>query len=198
MPTVGEGWDRLRGEIGRFMAVGGISTFAAFVVFNFLVHGLYLTDDPWLNGHPVTAFMIASFVGMVISYRLSRAWTFKHRPPRAADGGRTAFFVINVVTMPIPMILLWLSRNWLGLDDPVSDNLAAPVIGQLLGQVARFYLFREYVFQQPVPLDIPRLVHWGDAEDVRFSPELEPAELDATNPSTSGRAQQAGPAAGEG
>ena len=52
--------------------------------------GLYLTDDPWFSGHPVTAFMIASFAGMVISYRLSRAWTFKHRPPRHADGGPPA------------------------------------------------------------------------------------------------------------
>jgi putative flippase GtrA len=188
---VGEGWNRLLTEIGRFMAVGGISTFAAFLVFNFLVHGLYLTGDPWLNGHPVTAFVIANLVGMVISYRLSRAWTFKHRPPQSADGGRTAFFVINVVTMFIPMACLWCSRNALGLDDPLSDNLAGVVIGQLLGQVARFYLFREYVFQKPVALDIPHLVHWGDDdEDVRFSPRPDPAA--ATDPSTSGRAQPGG------
>ncbi len=46
---MGEGWHRLMTEIGRFMAVGGIATFAAFVIFNFLAHGLYLTDDPWLT-----------------------------------------------------------------------------------------------------------------------------------------------------
>jgi putative flippase GtrA len=197
---VGEGWHRLLTEIGRFMAVGGISTFAAFLVFNFLAHGLYLTDDPWLHAHPVTAFVIANFVGMVISYRLSRAWTFKHRPPQSADGGKTAFFVINVVTMTIPMACLWISRNMLGLDDPVSDNLAGTVIGQLLGQVARFYLFREYVFQNPValPLDLPHLVHWADRdEDVRFThPGPDPAG--ATDPSRSGRAQPGGPAGGAG
>ena len=192
---MGEGWQRLRVEIGRFMAVGGISTLAAFLVFNFLAHGLYLTDSPWLGGHPVTAFVVGNFVGMLISYRLSRAWTFKHRPPQSPDGGRTAFFVINVVTMLIPMACLWLSRNALGLEDPLSDNLAGTVIGQLLGQVARFYLFREYVFQKPLTLDIPNLVHWGDAEDVRFSSG---PELDATDPSTSGRAQPGGPGAGAG
>jgi putative flippase GtrA len=194
---VAEGWDRLRVEVGRFMAVGGISTCAAFVVFNFLVHGLYLTDDPWLNGHPVTAFVIANFVGMMISYRLSRAWTFKHRPPQHADGGRTAFFVINVATMTIPMACLWVSRNVLGLDDPLSDNLAGTVIGQLLGQVARFYLFREYVFQKPIPLDIPHLLHWrDDQEDVRFSSRVEPPTgPGATDQSRSGRAQPGGPGA---
>ena len=44
---------------------------------------------------------IASLVGMVVSYRLSRHWTFRHRPPVHADGGRTAFFVINLVTLPL-------------------------------------------------------------------------------------------------
>jgi putative flippase GtrA len=195
---VGEGWNHLRTEISRFAAVGGIATFAAVSWCSTSSSTVSTcTSDPWLSGRPVTAFVIANFVGMVISYRLSRAWTFKHRPPQHADGGRTAFIVINLVTMPIPMACLWLSRNGLGLDDALSDNLAGTVIGQLLGQVARFYLFREYVFQSPVPLDIPRLVHWGDAEDVRFSSE--PAtEQDPTDPSTHDRAQPGGPAAGAG
>jgi putative flippase GtrA len=192
---VGEGWHRLLTEIGRFMAVGGIATFAAFVVFNFLVHGFYLTDDPWLPGHPVTAFVIANFVGMVISYRLSRYWTFKHRPPQHADGGRTAYFVINTATMLIPMACLWISRNVVGLDDPVSDNLSGVVIGQALGQVARFYLFREYVFQQPVHLDIPTFMHWdGGDEEERSRPMNE----GATDSSTSGRVPPSGPGAAAG
>lgn len=180
-------------EIGRFMVTGGLSTLTSFLVFNFLAHGLYLTSDPWLESQPIASFVIANVCGMLVSYRLSRHWAFRHRPPVHPDGGRTAFFVINLVTMPIPMVLLWLSRNWLGLDDPVSDNLAGTVIGQLLGQVARFYLFREYVFQQPMPLDIPHLLHWGDVEDVRFSSEsgarVTDQETEPTDPSTSGRAQ---------
>jgi putative flippase GtrA len=192
LSPVGEGWNRLLTEIGRFMAVGGIATFAAFVIFNFLVHGLYLTDDPWLNGHPVTAFVIANFVGMVISYRLSRYWTFKHRPPQHADGGRTAYFVINTVTMLIPMASLWISRNVLGLDDPVSDNLAGVVIGQLLGQAARFHLFREYVFQKPDSAQLSDFMLWQEGRD-------DPGEAGgATGSSTSGRAQPGGPGGGAG
>ena len=87
---------------------------------------------------------------MLVSYRLSRHWTFRHRPPVHADGGRTAFFVINLITMPLSIGCLWFSRHVLGLSDPLSDNIAGNVIGQLLGQAARFYLFRRYVFQQPV------------------------------------------------
>ena len=187
--TVGEGWNRLLTEIGRFMAVGGISTFVAFAVFNFLVHGLYLTDDPWLHGHPVTAFVIANLVGMVISYRLSRYWTFKHRPPRHADGGRTAYFVINTVTMLIPMACLWMSRNVLGLDDAVSDNLSGVVIGALLGQVARFYLFREYVFQKPEPAHLSDFMLWQEGRDEAGV---------ATDSSTSGRVPPSAPGAAAG
>jgi putative flippase GtrA len=187
---VGEGWHRLLTEIGRFMAVGGIATFVAFVIFNFLVHGFYVTDDPWLPGHPVTAFVLANFVGMLISYRLSRNWTFKHRPPKHADGGRTAYFAINSITMLIPMACLWMSRNMLGLDDPFSDNIAGVVIGQQLGQVARFYLFRTYVFQKPAHL--APLRPWAGDEDETVS------EQDPTGTSTSSRVPPSAPGAAGG
>jgi putative flippase GtrA len=137
-------------EIGRFMVTGGLSTLTSFLVFNFLAHGLYLTDRPWLAAHAISAFVIANFCGMFVSYWLSRNWAFRHRPPVHPDGGRTAFFVINLVTMPLAIACLWFSRHVLGLTDPLADNIAGNVVGQLIGQVARFCLFRRYVFQQPV------------------------------------------------
>ena len=100
--------------------------------------------------------MLANTVGMVVSYRGSRNWAFRDRPPRHADGGRMAFVVINLATMPLPIGCLWISRNVLGLDDPFSDNISANVIGLLLGLAARFYLFRTFVFRRPVHL--PHLV----------------------------------------
>jgi putative flippase GtrA len=137
-------------EIGRFMVTGGLSTLASFLVFNFLAHGLYLTHRPWLSTQPLLAFVIANVVGMLVSYRLSRHWAFRHRPPVHPDGGRTAFFAINMVTMPLAIGCLWLSRHVLHLTDPLSDNIAGNVVGQLIGQAARFYLFRKYVFRTPV------------------------------------------------
>lgn len=137
-------------EIGRFMVTGGLATLTSFLAFNFLAHGLYLTGDPWLESQPIVAFIIGNVVGMLISYRLSRHWTFRHRPPVHPDGGRTAFFAINLITMPLAIACLWISRHVFGLTDPLSDNIAGTVVGQLIGQVARFYLFRKYVFRKPV------------------------------------------------
>ena len=154
---MGNRWHRIFTEAYRFLAVGGIATIVAFVIFNFLVHGFNTAHKALLDGQPYLGYVIANTVGMAISYRGSRTWVFKDRPPRAADGGRTAFIAINLVTMLIPIACLWSSRNLLGLDDPWSDNVSANVIGLFLSMVARFYLFRTLVFQQPVHL--PDLMH---------------------------------------
>jgi len=145
-------WRRVLTEAYRFLAVGGLATIVAVLIFNFLVHGFHTGWDAPLAGQPYFAFVIANIIGMVISYRGSRTWVFKDRPPRSADGGRLLFVVINVATMLIPIACLWVSRNLLGLDDPFSDNVAANVLGLFLGMVTRFYLFRTLVFQKPVVL----------------------------------------------
>jgi putative flippase GtrA len=149
---MGSRWHRVFTEASRFLAVGGVATIVAFVLFNFLVHGFNTSHKAILDGQPYLGYVIANTAGMAISYRGSRRWVFKDRPPRAADGGRTAFIAINLVTMLIPIACLWLNRNVLGLDDPWSDNIAANVVGLFLGLVARFYLFRTLVFQRPVHL----------------------------------------------
>ena len=145
-------WRRLLTEAYRFLAVGGLATIVAFLIFNFLVHGFATGYDAPLSGQPYLAYLIANVIGMAVSYRGSRTWVFKDRPPRTADGGRLMFIAINLGTMLIPMACLWFSRNVLGLDDPYSDNLAANVVGLFLAMVARFYLFRTLVFRRPVHL----------------------------------------------
>ena len=145
-------WHRVFTEAYRFLAVGGLATIVAVLIFNLLVHGFHTGWKAPLSGEPYFAYVIANVIGMVISYRGSRRWVFKDRPPRTADGGRLLFVIINLATMLIPMGCLWISRNLLGLDDPFSDNVAANVLGLFLGMVARFYLFRTLVFQRPVHL----------------------------------------------
>lgn len=144
-------WRRILTEAYRFLAVGGLATILAFLLFNLMVHGWGIGDAPF-GDQPYLAYVLANLVGMTVSYRGSRSWVFKDRPPRTADGGRMLFVVINLVTMLIPIGCLWVSRNVLGLDDPFSDNIAANVVGLFLGTVARFYLFRTLVFRRPVHL----------------------------------------------
>ncbi|GGR49769.1 putative flippase GtrA [Nocardioides luteus] len=140
---------RLFGEVIRFMMVGGIATAAAFVLFNGLVHGFFFGAGP-MNGQPIPAYVIANTVGMLISYDLSRRWTFRHRVSDHPDGGFTAYVVINAVTMLLPIACLYVTRNMFGWDSAIADNVSANVVGVLLGQVARFFLFRKFVFGRPI------------------------------------------------
>lgn len=147
-------------ELGWYVAVGGIATVVALVIFNLLLHA----QDAPIRDHPILAYFVANTVGMVISYELSRAWTWRHRPPSQPDGGRTAYFLINAATMVLPVACLWVSRHTLG-DSPLADNLSANVVGLLLGQMARFYLFRTFVFRRPInPFEV-----YDDPEETPLS-----------------------------
>ena len=143
---MGERWQRFAGEVGRFLAVGLLATIVAIVLFNFLVHGFNTADFAPLNDSPELAYVIANGVAMVISFNGTKQWAFRDRAARHADGGVMAFVGINLLTMLIPIMCLWISRNSLGLDDPLSDNVSANMIGLLLANAARFFLFRQFVF----------------------------------------------------
>ena len=147
-------WKRFGLEASRFLAVGLVATIVALILFNFLVHGYGAMDNAWFNDKPELAYVIANIVGMVISYRGTKVWAFRDRRTSHADGGVVAFVVINLATMLIPITCLWISRG-VGLDDPISDNISANVIGLALANAARFFLFREFVFLR---VDDPELV----------------------------------------
>ena len=142
-------WRRRLEELARFLAVGGVATLVSLFLFNLLVHGFNPGSDAPMRHQAVLAFILANCVGMLISYRGSRSWAFKHRETTHWDGGRTAYFGINLATMALPVACLWFSRSVLSLDDPVADNLSANVIGLAMGTAARFYLFRTLVFSKP-------------------------------------------------
>src|SRR5262245_13938811 len=168
---------RFIAEVGRFLVVGGAATIVALFIFNYLVHGLSTGDHAPLGNEPILAFIIANTIGMCISYYGSRHWAFRDRQPVHSDGGKTSFVAINLLTMLIPIGCLAISRDVLGLDDPISDNVSANLIGLVLGLVARFYLFRTFVFRRPISIgeiyDEPQL---GDAA---LFDELDALDADA-------------------
>ncbi len=144
----GERWRHLLGEVWRFFAVAQAATWISFALFNVLVHGWFVGEPIW-GDHAIVAYVVANSVGMVLSYHGSRGWVFPHRPPQQADGGWSAYVVINLAAMALPVGCLTISRHVLGLEDALSDNLSANGIGLVLAFVARFYLFRRFVFRRP-------------------------------------------------
>ncbi len=142
-------WRRYLGEVLRFFAVAQAATWVSVLLFNVLLHG-WIVGDALLDDQAIPAYVLANTVGMVISYHGARGWVFPHRPPQQADGGWTAYVVINFAAMVLPVGCLAISRGLLGLDDPLSDNLSANGVGLVLAFGARFFLFKRFVFRRPV------------------------------------------------
>ncbi len=143
------------GEIVRFLIVGGLATLVSFVGFNALVHGLLYGAAP-LHERPVLAFVLVNVVAGFVAYAGMRAWTFRDRDVTDTATGIVRFFTLGALTMAVPVLCLWVSRNVLGLSSPLADNLAANVIGLGLGAAARFWVFRQYVFTRPTaPRAVP-------------------------------------------
>ncbi|NUR08696.1 MAG: GtrA family protein [Nocardioidaceae bacterium] len=142
---MGRRLQRLASEAAKFLTVGGVATVVALVIFNGLVHG-YVGSPGVMHEQPLVAFVIANTVGMLVSYRGSRSWAFRHREAVGVAGGRLSFFVINLVSMVIPLACLAFTRYVLGRADPVADNIAANVIGLGLGTLARFWAIRRFIF----------------------------------------------------
>jgi putative flippase GtrA len=157
---VGHRWQRFISEGAKFLTVGGLATLVSFLIFNGLVHG-YVDGPGPMHDQPLVAFVIANLVGMVVSYRGSRSWAFRHREAVGVAGGRVAFLVINVVSMVIPLACLAFTRYVLGRADPIADNIAANVIGLGLGTLARFWAIRTFIFVRPVRVETRELVRRG-------------------------------------
>ncbi|MGZ4453247.1 MAG: GtrA family protein, partial [Nocardioides sp.] len=134
----------------RFMAVGAIATLVAVLLYNWLA---YEPQGLWspLHRHITLSYIVSHGVGMLVSYELSRRWTFKERSERQPGEGFLSYAIINILTMvTIPVGCLWVSRHWLGYTSGLADNLSGNVVGLLISQVARFYLFRRFVFKRPI------------------------------------------------
>ncbi|MDT0201934.1 GtrA family protein [Nocardioides sp. AE5] len=135
-------------EVLKFLTVGAGATIVALVGFNHLVHGLG-PGSGRLHERPIEAYILANLLGGLVAYAGLRAWAFRERQVRGAVSGPVAFFSIGAATMVIPVICLAISRYLLRLDDPLSDNLSANVIGLGLGNLARWWAFRAFVFLAP-------------------------------------------------
>jgi len=146
---MGRRLQRFTSEGAKFLTVGGVATLVSLLLFNALVHGFFGNPSGPMNGWPLPAFLIANLVGMVVSYRGSRSWVFRHRETVGAAGGRISFFAINIVSLAIPMLCLAISRYALDFEDAVADNISANVIGLGLGTAARFWAFRKFIFLRP-------------------------------------------------
>jgi putative flippase GtrA len=167
---------RIGGEAAKFSAVNVVATIVAVVLFNVLVHGITGISRPGiLNGWPVTAWFLANCVGMGISFYGSRRYAFKNRRPSGPGGGALNYTAVNLASFAIPMACLWVTRNVLGWDSALADNVSANGVGAVLGMLFRFWAFRRFVFKRHHPTGLFQGIRGGHES---AGPELRPDEAE--------------------
>lgn len=129
------------GEVGRF-AVVGLAAYATDVgVFNLLRLGT--------GTEPVAAKVLSGAAAVAVAFVGSRWWTWRERPRGPLARESVLFVLVSVLAAGVQVGCLLVSRHVLGLLDPLSDNLAANVVGMALATVLRFWAFRTVVFRPP-------------------------------------------------
>ncbi|GHF78126.1 putative flippase GtrA [Amycolatopsis bartoniae] len=136
-------------ELLKFAMVGGL----CFVLTNVVNYALKLTI---LHDNPVTALILAVLVATVVSYVLSREWSFRTRGGRERQHEAALFFLISGISVGLNSVPLAISRYVLELRTPhvglitqeVADYFSGMILGTLVAMVFRWWAFKKWVFPQ--------------------------------------------------
>jgi putative flippase GtrA len=140
----------LSGEIGRegykYLVVGAGGYLIDVGLFNILSimrnQGLFELDSLLIKS--ISVIFAVSF-----TYLINSRWTFALRNSKPDGLSRLArYWVVNLVGLFITLIPLYISRNILGLDSLIADNISANVIGVGLAVIFRFTASRFWVFKK--------------------------------------------------
>ena len=136
-------------ELLKFGVVGAV----CFLITNVVNYGLKLTV---LHENPVTALILAVLVATVVSYVLSREWSFRTRGGRERQHEAALFFVISGIAVGLNSLPLAISRYLLDLRTPhvglvtqeIADFVSGMIVGTLVAMVFRWWAFKKWVFPQ--------------------------------------------------
>jgi len=134
-------------EMVRFAVVGGTT----FVITNVVWYGLKLTV---LDTKPITAQAIGIVVATIVSYVLSREWSFQTRGGREGHHEAALFFLVSAICVGINLLPTLVSRYVFGLQTPavslpvqeLSDFFFGSIIGTLIAMIFRWWALKKYVF----------------------------------------------------
>lgn len=143
-------WDRMRAaglvlirQLAKFGLVGGVAYVVDLTVFNLL---LFAGSEPLLAGQPLLAKVFSTTAATVVAWLGNRYWTF--RATRRPDATREFLLYVVMCTIGLGISLgcLWISHYVLGFTSAVADNIAANVVGLLVGTAFRFWAYQRFVF----------------------------------------------------
>ena len=133
----------LLARLVKFGSVGGVAYVIDVTIFNVL---LYVGAPPVLEGKPLVAKVISTFVATVVAWLGNRYWTFSTRRTDRPGREFLLFAISCTAGVGIALVPLWISHYVLGFTSPLADNIAANVVGLALGTTFRFIAYSVVVF----------------------------------------------------
>lgn len=138
-------------EFLRFCTIGLGAYIVDIGLFNLLAY-------QWTVALPFDQSMSAKTISVAISIVFAwvgnRLWTFRSTKKIARRREFTMFVLVNLGGMAIALSCLAVSRFVLGFDSQFADNIAANVVGLVLGTAFRYVCYRYVVFA-PLKLASP-------------------------------------------
>jgi putative flippase GtrA len=125
-------------ELVKFGVVGAVAFVVDVSLFNVLLH---ITDKP------LTSKTLSTVVATTVAYVGNRWWTFRRRSRSGVGREYTLFFLLNGVGLAIALGCLATSHYLLDFTSRLADNIAANVVGLILGTTFRFWSYRRFVFR---------------------------------------------------
>ncbi|GIH74420.1 GtrA family protein [Planobispora longispora] len=139
-------------ELAKFGIIGAIAFVIDFGATNLLRWG-------WGWG-PLTSKVIATIIAATFAYLGNRYWTFRHREQSGLAREYFLFFLLNGIGLLISMLVIGFVTYTLGLEDPISYNVAL-LVGTALGTLFRFWSYKRWVFlaatavTEEIPKELP-------------------------------------------
>ena len=133
-------------EFLRFCTVGLGAYVVDIGLFNLLAYH-------WPIELPFDQSMSAKFISVAVSIVVAwignRLWTFRDKKQNNRRREFTMFVTVNLGGMAIALGCLAVSRFILNFDSQFADNIAANVVGLVLGTAFRYLCYRYIVFTPP-------------------------------------------------
>jgi len=135
---------QLLGYALKFGVVGLICFVIDVGIFNLLRSGLVVSDH-FFSG-PIGAKVTSSVISTIIAWLANRFWTFRERRRRDVGLEFVEFGAVGAVGIGIGVACVAVSHYVLGFTSILADNIAANMVGLVLGTTFRFLMYRYWVF----------------------------------------------------
>lgn len=141
-------FDYLRHQLLGYALKFGVVGLVCFVIdvgiFNLLRSGVVGTDHFFAG--PVGAKIASAVISTVIAWLANRFWTFRRRRRSDVAVEFLEFGAVGAIGIGIGVACVAVSHYVLGFTSLLADNIAANVVGLVLGTSFRFLMYRYWVF----------------------------------------------------